>query len=380
MITLCPYCGRPVEEGQTCVCRQTSPVDTAATAASAFEEGISENTTSASNHSIAGEHNADPDRTDDKAAAPNPDGSDGTTAASDPDGSGNTTVASDPDRTGGTTAASNPDSTGGTTAAPNPDGAGDKAAAPNPNGTGDNTAAPAASHSSTLKDTLQSAISNIDKEKVQEQLSQATDQISATTKSLFARIVPLFQDPVGQTIEIADTKNKKTGLEMIISNIVVTMLITIIFMIYTRIRLGDYAAYVHIPYIRIVIAATLLAAITYALLTGLLYACTKYLFHAETGLEKIISITGTKALLDICIFAAGFVLSILSVKLGAFVILLGGIYTLLVMIFSFDRIIQIDTNQKIYSLFLTFLGFGAFYYLLYEAVIQKLISALGSLL
>ena len=374
MITLCPYCGKPVEEGQACACRQNPPTDTAVKTASALEEGFSENTTDESNHSIAGECNADMNRADDKNAAP--DGAGNKDVASDPDGANDKAAVSDADGTNDKAAVSDADGDRGTTTASDSDSTTAQATtsdtAPNPDH--------ALSGNSTLKDTLQSAISNIDKEKVQEQLSQATEQISATTKSIFARIVPLFQDPVGQTKEIADTNNKKTGLEMIISNIIVTMLIAIITMIYTRIKLGDYAAYIDIPYIRIVLVATLFAAITYALLTGLLYTCTKYLFHAETGLEKILSITGTKALIDICIFAVGIVLSILSIKLGAFVVLIGGIYSLLVMIFSFDRIIQIDTNQKIYSLFLTFLGFGLFYYLVYEAVIQKIVSVFSSLL
>lgn len=209
-------------------------------------------------------------------------------------------------------------------------------------------------------------------------LNQMNQQFAGKTKNLFEKILPLCKNPVGEIKNLAMSNDKSLGLIMVLCNIVISILITIIGMIVVRVKLGQYAEYISIPYVKMIISVGILVAANYFALAGFLLLTSKVFFKAETNFAQMISVIGVKALYDTFIMIIGTVVSLVFPAIGIFLILLGGIYTMVVMLFSYGEVVNMNPNNKVYSICISYVGMLLMYYIIYKSVFDNMLSNLSN--
>lgn len=200
------------------------------------------------------------------------------------------------------------------------------------------------------------------------------NEIVADLKTIFSKIVPIFKSPVEEIKKIAATGTTGFGWEMVTLNVLVTFVMAIIAMFTWKHNLGAYADYMDIPYVRIVLSVTIMVAVNYVVLAGLLYFASNTLFKSNIAFSQIISIIGSKAVIDGCFLVVGVMIMMISIGLGMVIVLLGNIYSILVMIVSYIEMTALDGSKKVYSLLITYVGLFIIYYLIYRSLLNDILS------
>lgn len=208
---------------------------------------------------------------------------------------------------------------------------------------------------------------------------QRTNRIAAETKNLFAGILPVLKDSVGEADRISRCGSSMPGLEMVVANLVTTLLIMIIAMLYVNSKLGAVSSWIKLPYVQLTIGVVVMAAATYFSMAGLLYLCSKAVFGAPTDFSAIISLVGVKALLDAMVTVIAILFAMLVPVLGVILFLAGGLYTMLVCFFSYAQAVVLDGSKKVYSLLITYAVQFLMFYLVYTVILADLVTRLGSL-
>lgn len=199
-------------------------------------------------------------------------------------------------------------------------------------------------------------------------------------KSIFGKIIPLFKSPVKETKKMMAEGNMILGFEMIAVNVVVMIVMILLAMLKIKSGLGMFGDYIKIPYFEIVVAVIIMQAISYIAVAGFLLLGTKVAFKIEATFEQMIALTGAKAIMDICLFVVGIICTMLSAKLGMFILVVAEIYTLIVMLVSFVESIGLDSDKKCYSLLITFVGQFLSYYIVYSILAESVFSKFSSLM
>lgn len=213
----------------------------------------------------------------------------------------------------------------------------------------------------------------------QAQFNRTVGQFADDTKNMFAKILPIIKNPVGETKNIVSSGSSILGMEMLFFNIAVTFVLLVVAMVAIRLKLGSYASWIQLPYVKIVISVTFLTAASYFAMAGLLLLASKVFFKAETFFAEIISITGTKALIDAFFLVISTLLALIFPKAGVLVFVVGSIFTTLIFLFSYAESVELDASKKVYSLLITYVGLALFYYLAYQAFFEDSISHLVSI-
>jgi hypothetical protein len=209
------------------------------------------------------------------------------------------------------------------------------------------------------------------------------NQIADLAKNIGKEIVNLFKDPIGTTEKIAEKNDMTMPLTMVITNIVFIFLISIISMIVVRVKLGDWAEWVSIPYVKIVLVVTILSAIFDFALAGVTVLSAKVFFKDDMSFAKALSLAGTKVLIDTVVILAALILTVLSVAVGVAVLSLGMFFTTLMFITSYQQVCKLSMTKKFYSLFVALImqaaAMGIVYAVVAGSVASSLQTALGYL-
>jgi hypothetical protein len=206
------------------------------------------------------------------------------------------------------------------------------------------------------------------------------NQIVDLIKNVGKEIVNLFKDPIGTTERIAEQNDKTMPLAMVITNIVFIFLISIIAMIVVRVKLGDWAEWVSIPYVKIVLVVTILSAIFDFALAGVTVLSAKVFFKDDMSFAKALSLAGTKVLIDTVVILAALILTILSPTVGVAVLSLGMFFTTLMFIMSYQQVCKLPAAKKFYSLFVTLILQAAAMGIVYAVVAASVASSLQTAL
>jgi hypothetical protein len=209
------------------------------------------------------------------------------------------------------------------------------------------------------------------------------NQIADLVKNVGKEIGNLFKDPIGTTEKIAEKNDMTLPLAMVITNIVFIFLISIIAMIVVRVKLGDWAEWVSIPYVKIVLVVTILSAIFDFALAGVTVLSAKVFFKDDMSFAKALSLSGTKVLIDTVVILAALILTVLSPAVGVAVLSLGMFFTTLMFITSYQQVCKLSMTKKFYSLFVTLIlqaaAMGIVYAVVAGSVASSLQTALGYL-
>jgi hypothetical protein len=209
------------------------------------------------------------------------------------------------------------------------------------------------------------------------------NQIVDLAKNVGKAIGNLFKDPIGTTEKIAEKNEMTLPLTMVILNIAVIFLISIISMIVVRVKLGDWAEWVSIPYVKIVLVVTILSAIFDFALAGLTLLSAKVFFKDDMSFAKALSLVGTKVLIDTVVILAALILTVISSAIGIALLSVGMFFTSLMFIMSYQKVCKLSETKTFYSLFVTFVmqmaAMGIVYAVVAASVLSSLQTALGYL-
>ena len=190
----------------------------------------------------------------------------------------------------------------------------------------------------------------------QQQLNQAVGKAAEATKALAGKIVPILKNPVEELKGIAATGDSKLGIQMVLCNIIASFLLLIIGMIALRLKLGDMAEYMEIPYVKIVLVGTIVMAAYYFAMAGILFGFTKaFAKGSEVHFAQSITAVGGKALYDIAVFVLGALCMVISSGFGLYVIMAGMAFTYLLMVITYSESVALKGSFKVYVLAITYI-------------------------
>lgn len=219
-----------------------------------------------------------------------------------------------------------------------------------------------------------------------QQFTQTVGKVTNGTKLFVGKIIPILKNPVEELKNIAMTNNMTMGLQMVISNVVLTLLVLIIAMAGVRSKLGDLAEYVSIPYVKIVLLGTITAAAVYFAMAGILLAITKlFVKDSDVTFAQMITIVGGKALYDMGVLVIGILFMLLNTGLGMFLIVAGSVFTYLVMVVTYCSLVRMQESKKVYVLAITYFCMMIVAYLIVRILLGSVVEefakgSLGSLM
>lgn len=216
-----------------------------------------------------------------------------------------------------------------------------------------------------------------------QQFNQTIGKATDATKALVGKLVPIVKSPVEELKNIAATKESKLGIQMILCNIVVSLLLLIISMVVVRVKLGDAAEYVSIPYAKTVILGTVFAAVYYFAMAGILFGFTKVFSKGtEVSFAQSITAVGGKALYDAAVFIISAICMIINVKFGCVILVIGCAFTYLLMVITYSESVELKGSFKVYVLAITYICMMIIAYLAakvcLESMAETLLSGLSS--
>lgn len=215
-----------------------------------------------------------------------------------------------------------------------------------------------------------------------QQFTQTVGKVTNGTKLFVGKIIPILKNPVEELKNIAMTNDVTMGLQMVISNIILTLLVLIIAMAGIRSKLGDLAEYVSIPYVKIVLLGTITVAAVYFAMAGILLAITKiFVKDSDVTFAQMITIVGGKALYDMGVLVIGILFMLLNTGLGLFLIAAGSVFTYLIMIVTYCSIVRMQESKKVYVLAITYFCMMIVAYLIVRILLGSMVEefAKGSL-
>lgn len=215
-----------------------------------------------------------------------------------------------------------------------------------------------------------------------QQFTQTVGKVTNGTKLFVGKIIPILKNPVEELKNIAMTNDVTMGLQMVISNIILTLLVLIIAMAGIRSKLGDLAEYVSIPYVKIVLLGTITVAAVYFAMAGILLAITKiFVKDSDVTFAQMITIVGGKALYDMGVLVIGILFMLLNTGLGLFLIAAGSVFTYLIMVVTYCSIVWMQESKKVYVLAITYFCMMVVAYLIVRILLGSMVEefAKGSL-
>lgn len=173
-------------------------------------------------------------------------------------------------------------------------------------------------------------------------------------KNMFMNILPMLKNPVGVLKELGDSGDAITGVMMIGLNLIITLFLLIFSCIAIRIKVGDYARFINIPYAQIILGGFFSTAVNYFASAGILFGFTKA-FSKGTNVKfsQILSPIGGKALYDIAIVIVAALFMLFSPMFGLFLIAAGFAFTCSLFIVSYCESVGISANGKMYAIGIT---------------------------
>lgn len=184
-----------------------------------------------------------------------------------------------------------------------------------------------------------------------EQAGKAMNQLVSGTKGLIKRFLPLFKSPVSEQRDMIQGQDKTIGMQMLGLHAVANLLVMIIACIAIRVELGDYAKYVKVPYVRMVLVAVLITIVADFVIAGALYVVTKLLFNVESNFRQMMILTGSKAVVESVTMFVGYVLALIYAPAGMIIIVLGMVLGLLFLLGGYYNTVEMNEDKRVYALF-----------------------------
>ncbi|MCR5623841.1 MAG: hypothetical protein K6G11_01200, partial [Lachnospiraceae bacterium] len=175
---------------------------------------------------------------------------------------------------------------------------------------------------------------------------QAGYQSSFSFGEFMANVGGVFAHPVTSAKKQSEKKDSLSGILMICFNIVISLIILCIINAVIRSKLEDFAEF--FPSARFILLGTLSIAALYFAAAGLLIGFSQiFKGNSRVTFSHCVTPVGQKAMLDSCIFALAGICALINLTFGMHVLVIGMIYTNILMITSFVEISPIPSNRKI---------------------------------
>jgi len=214
-----------------------------------------------------------------------------------------------------------------------------------------------------------------------EWISEKREKVIAEAKNVFAEIKPLLKNPISYTKQIAKRDAMTIGLEFIGLKVVISIIITLMMMgrVNTIMSGGFFGGY------KVFNMATQFKAIFLIIifvggadiLEALLLKICAGVFNMETTFNKMITVTGTKALFESTLILAAGLVSMILPRIAMFIILGGMILGSYLQYSAFNEIVTGDIDKKPYVFAIAKIAIMAILFLTFTIVLT---SALGGVM
>ncbi len=184
-----------------------------------------------------------------------------------------------------------------------------------------------------------------------EWLNQKKDALVAGTKNMFSEILPILKAPVGRVRQIAESNSPAVGVEFIVTKTIVFLLLLLIVIFKLKDMLGFAGDYIKIPYVKLILLTIILTAGVDFLEALLLKAFTA-LFNGATHFNAMLSVVGARTLYETLIVIVTGLLVLIYPTIG---LVFYGFVSLILPYIEFSGYqasIQCDENRKPYAFFL----------------------------
>ncbi len=225
-----------------------------------------------------------------------------------------------------------------------------------------------------------------------EWLHKTKNSIVKNTKNVFAEIGPILKHPTVTAKKLAEGGNSAIGLELIISKAVLSIIVVLI--ILGRIGnvlkgfsggffggSGNYT--VRLPWFRAIFAALLLT-VAADFLSVLLLKVVSGLFNAQTTFKAMINVVGERSLYDIIVLILVLIGAIISPMFGLILAAVGMTCLVAVEYNAYSAVVDVAQDKELYiymicKAIVTVICLLLAYFMLAGAV-QSLIGSLGGML
>lgn len=215
-----------------------------------------------------------------------------------------------------------------------------------------------------------------------EWLNEKKNAFVAVTKNMFSEILPILKRPVGRVREIADSNSPAVGLEFMVTKLVMTILVGLLLILKMKSGMGEYASYVKIPYIQLLLIAVIFT-IGMDLITALLLKVFAGVFGGSASVPAMISVVGARAMYDSVFILVFGLLFLLSAPAGLFVAAIAAVLTPYIEYGAYQACGRISEDRVAYAYFVTKICMAVITsilaFLLAWGVVQSFVSYAGSL-
>lgn len=174
-------------------------------------------------------------------------------------------------------------------------------------------------------------------------------------KSFLQHLLSLFTNPVEGIQDMVSAGDSMMGVKLLLLNVIVTVIAMAVMIAPIQDAasglFGNLLDRVGMLTIIVTVIGNLIICTT---LTVLVLFFSKIVFHAQTSFMELFVIIESKAVLDGFILLLYTVLLSVSYQLAFLIFILGQVYSLLVMIFSYAEVVELKASKKVFSLLLTF--------------------------
>jgi|GEM_PF-2051000 hypothetical protein len=214
-----------------------------------------------------------------------------------------------------------------------------------------------------------------------EWISEKREKVIAEAKNIFAEIKPLLKNPISYTKQIAKRDAMTIGLEFIGLKVVISIIITLMMMgrvntIMSGGFFGGYKVFNMATQFKAIFLIIIFVGGTDILEALLLKVCAG-VFNMETTFNKMITVTGTKALFESTLILAAGLVSMILPRIAMFMILGGMILGSYLQYSAFNEIVTGDIDKKPYVFAIAKVAIMAILFLTFTIVLT---SALGGVM
>lgn len=193
------------------------------------------------------------------------------------------------------------------------------------------------------------------RKKEESEFEKKARKFGGEIKRVMNHLVPMMKSPVKEIRNIMNIDDRM-GIYMIVIHIIAVTVATV---------LAEESFLNHIMYnifgymfgyslLKLIACTVVLVGVADYLLAALLLFTTQVIFNYKTTYNKMMTIVGGMAITNSAAILAGTVIGVLFSGLGALIILVGIVFSSLVLVFAYSDVIMLETDKKIFSLLIAF--------------------------
>lgn len=180
-----------------------------------------------------------------------------------------------------------------------------------------------------------------------EWFNQKKDAFVSGTKNMFSQIGPILKEPV-TAVKRLSTGSPAVGMELIIAKAVLVLAVVLILLMRISSALGGY---IELPYFKIIVMTVLITA-GVDFLEAFLMKVFSGVFNGITNLNAMITTVGARALYECFLTVLVFLCSLVSVNVAFVIYVLGAVLLPYIQYSGFHAVVQVKDDKKPYIFFL----------------------------